>query len=118
VATEVVDACYVVHRRMGPGLLESVYEACLAAELTKRGFVVGRQVKVPIIYDGMALDEGFRIDLLVNDLVIVEVKAVEKLHPVCQSQVKTYLRLTNKRVGFLVNFNVLRIMDGLKRIVL
>jgi GxxExxY protein len=117
IATAVVDSCFVVHKRIGPGLLESVYKACLAAELRKRGFTVLREVKVPISYDGVELDEGFRIDLLVNDLVIVEVKAVEKMIPVFDAQILTHLRLTNKRLGFLVNFNVILIKDGIKRIV-
>jgi GxxExxY protein len=117
VATAIVDACFVVHKRFGPGLLESVHQACLAAELRKRGFTVLREVMVPIHYDGMELEEGFRLDLLVNDLVIVEVKAVEKMVPVFDAQVLTHLRLTNKRLGFLINFNVLLIKDGIKRII-
>ena len=118
VATDVVDSCYVVHRHWGPGLLESAYEACLAAELRKRGHVVGRQVKVPLVYDGVELDEGFRIDLLVDDLIIIEVKAVEKMIPVFEAQVQTYLKLTGKRLAFLVNFNVVRIKDGIQRVIL
>jgi GxxExxY protein len=117
VATAVVDACFVVHKRLGPGLLESVYKACLTAELRKRGFTVVREMKVPIFYDGIELDEGFRLDLLINDLVIVEAKAVEKMIPVFDAQILTHLRLTNRRLGFLVNFNVPRIKDGIKRVI-
>jgi GxxExxY protein len=117
IATAIVDSCFVVHKRFGPGLLESVYKACLAAELRKRGFTVVREMKIPIFYEGIELDEGFRLDLLVNDLVIVEAKAVEKIIPVFEAQALTHLRLTNKRLGFLVNFNVVLIKDGIKRIV-
>ena len=117
VATAVVDSCFVVHKRFGPGLLESVYQACLAAELRKRAFTVLREVKVPIFYDEVQIEEGFKLDLLVNDLVIVEVKAVEKMIPVFDAQLLTHLKLTNKQLGFLVNFNVLLIKDGIKRII-
>ena len=117
VATAIVDSCVTVHKRFGPGLLESVYKACLAAELRKRGFTVLREVMVPIHYDGIELEEGFRLDLLVNDLVVVEVKSVEKIIPVFDAQVLTHLKLTNKRLGFLINFNVLLIKDGIKRII-
>src|SRR5438105_3226616 len=115
IATAIVDSCFVVHKRFGPGLLESVYKACLAAELRKRGFTVLREVMVPIFYDGLELDEGFRIDLLVNDLVIIEVKAVEKMIPVFDAQTLTYLKLTAKRLAFLVNFNVVLIKEVIKR---
>ncbi len=118
IATDIVDSSFKVHFRYGPGLLESVYEACLAAELRKRGYTVGRQVKVPIIYEGVELDEGFRIDLLFKDLVIIEVKAFEKMIPVFEAQVMTYLKLTGKRLGFLINFNVVRIKEGIQRVIL
>lgn len=117
VATAIVDACYTVHKRFGPGLLESVYKACVAAELRRKGFTVLREVKVPIIYEGVELEEAFRIDLLVNDLVIVEAKAVEKMIPIYDAQLLTHLKLTNKRLGFLVNFNVLLLKDGIKRVI-
>jgi GxxExxY protein len=116
IAAAIVDACYVVHKKFGPGLLESVYRACLAAELRKRGFSVLREVRVPIFYEGIELDEGYRLDLLVNDLVIVEVKAVECMIPVFDAQLLTHLKLINKRLGLLVNFNVVLIKDG-KRII-
>src|SRR5882724_5499718 len=90
IATAVVDSCFVVHKRFGPGLLESLYKACLAAELRKRGFTVQREVRVPIIYDNIEIEEGFRLDLLVDNLVIVEAKAVEKMIPVYDAQLLTY----------------------------
>jgi GxxExxY protein len=113
----IVDAAYTVHTRLGPGLLESVYEVAVARELTKRGLKVARQVPIPIAYDGTVFDEGFRADLLVEDMVIVELKSVEELHPVHPKQLLTYLRLADKRVGLLINFNVPKIKDGIKRIV-
>ncbi|HEY7116481.1 MAG TPA: GxxExxY protein [Tepidisphaeraceae bacterium] len=117
VCREVVDAAFKVHQKMGPGLLESVYEACLAYELTKRGLRVQIQVPVPVVYDGVTLEVGFRLDLLVEDLVIVELKSVEKMEPIFQAILQNYLRLTGKRVGFLINFNVVMFKDGVKRIV-
>lgn len=117
IATAIVEAAYRVHSRMGPGLLESVYEACMTHELHKLGFNVQRQLPVPIIYDGVALDEGFRLDLLVNGLVVVEIKAVEKTTTVHFLQVKTHIRLMALRLGFLINFNVPRIKDGIRRVI-
>jgi GxxExxY protein len=117
VATIIVDAAFKVHDRLGPGLLESLYQRILAYELTKRGLRVQREVVVPIIYDGVRFDDGLRLDLLVEDLVIVEVKAVEKHNPLHDAQLLTYLKLTNKRLGLLINFNVKLIKDGIKRIV-
>src|SRR5687768_14481628 len=113
VATQIVDAAYRVHQKTGPGLLECAYEACLVYELSKRGLKVLRQVIVPIIYDGVTLDTGLRIDLLVEDCVIVEIKAVEKLHPIHEAQVLTYLKLTGKKLGLLINFNVEVIRTGM-----
>src|SRR4051812_18868823 len=94
VATQIVDAAFKVHSQLGPGLLESIYEKCLAYELTKRGFKVQRQVLVPIIYDGVRLEEPLRLDLLVEEAVIIEVKAVEKMHPVFDAKMLTYLKLS------------------------
>ncbi len=111
VATAVVDSAYKVHSTLGPGLLESVYAVCLTHELRSRGFKVEREVPVPVVYDGVALEAGFRIDLLVNDLVVVELKAVQEMHPIFKAQI-----LTRKRLGFLINFNVQFIKDGLRRI--
>ena len=118
VATAVVDAAFRVHSGLGPGLLESAYELCLVHVLTKRGLKVERQVTVPIDFDGARLDAGFRLDLLVDGCLVVEVKAVEAIAPVHKAQVLTYLKLTGHRLGFLINFNVPLIRDGIKRIAL
>ena len=118
VATAVVDAAFRVHVALGPGLLESVYEACLAHELQKRGLAVGRQVTLPVVYDGERVDAGLRLDLVVEDSVIVELKAVEKLVPLFEAQLLTYLKLSGKRLGFLINFNVPLIKEGIKRFAL
>ena len=117
-ATEIVDASFRVHRELGPGLLESVYEVCLEHELDRRGLKVCRQVSLPVIYDTIRVDAGFRLDLVVEDAIIVELKAVDALLPVHLAQVLTYLKLGNYKLGFLVNFNVTRIKDGIRRIVL
>jgi GxxExxY protein len=117
VAREVVDAAYKVHRALGPGLLESVYEAVLHGELSRRGLKVERQVPVPIAYEDLQFDEGFRADLIVADCVILELKSVEKLAPVHFKQLLTYLRLADKRLGLLINFGEALIKDGLHRVV-
>jgi GxxExxY protein len=117
IATLIVDAAFAVHQRLGPGLLESVYEECLAYELRKRGLNAARQVVVPIQYDGVVLESTLRLDLLVEDQVIVENKAVEQMIPLFQAQTLTYMKLARKRLGFLINFNVVRIKDGIKRLV-
>ncbi len=116
-ARAIVDAAIKVHKTLGPGLLESVYEACLYHELLQRGLRVERQVAVPIVYDGITLREGLRLDLLVNNLVICELKAVESLQPVHQAQLLTQLRLSGKRLGLLLNFNVALMKDGIRRLV-
>ncbi|HEY2413538.1 MAG TPA: GxxExxY protein [Pirellulaceae bacterium] len=116
VASIIVDAAIAVHRALGPGLLESVYEVCLAHELRKRGLKVERQIPVPIQYDGLQFEEGFRCDLLVDSRIICEIKSVQELHPVFTAQVLTHLRLTNLRLAFLINFNVKLLKDGLHRI--
>ena len=113
----VIGLAIEVHKLLGPGLLESVYEECLCLELSEAGIPVRRQIKVPIVYRGRLLDEGFRADVVVNDELIVEIKAVEQILPVHQAQLLTYLRLTGLRVGLLMNFNVMRLKDGLKRFV-
>jgi GxxExxY protein len=115
IADAIVDSAFKVHSTMGPGLLESVYEICVAHELTKRGYKVRRQVEVPVIYDGIRFDMGFRLDLIVNELVIVEVKAVEESHPVHEAQLLSHMKLLGKRLGFLINFNVPLIKHGIKR---
>jgi GxxExxY protein len=117
VATQIVDAAFKVHSTLGPGLLESVYETCLVHELEKRDLTVRKQITLPVIYDELRLDAGLRLDLLVEDRVIVELKAVERLLPVFEAQVLTYLKLTGKRLGLLINFNVPRIKDGIKRFI-
>ena len=113
----VVDACYHIHTGLGPGLLESVYEAVLAKELERRGLQVRRQVSVPIVWEDLSFDEGFRADLIVEDKIIIELKSVEKLVPVHAKQLLTYLRLTKIRLGLLVNFGEALIKDGIKRVV-
>lgn len=118
IATQIVDAIFKVHATFGPGLLETIYEQCLVLELEARGLKVQRQLLVPIVYLGKTIEPGLRLDLLVEDRIIVECKAVETMNPVYQSQTKTYLKLANKRLGILVNFNVPLIKDGLKRIIL
>jgi GxxExxY protein len=117
-AKVVVDAVYSVHRNLGPGLLESVYEACLAHKLRKREVPFQAQLSLPVIYDGERLDAGLRLDLLVGDCLIVELKSAEKMIPLYDAQVLTYLKLTGHRLGLLVNFNVPLIKDGIRRIVL
>ncbi len=116
IAKIVVDAAYHIHRRLGPGLLESVYEVILAYALSSRGLNAERQVPVPIVFDGMKFDEGFRPDLIVEDKVIVELKSVEKIAPVHKKQLLTYLRLADKRLGLLINFGASLIKDGIFRV--
>src|SRR5215207_6410994 len=118
VATAIVDSAFKVHTRMGPGLLESAYRTLMVYELRKRGFDVGYEVPVPLVYDDVKLDAGYRLDLLVNQCVVVEIKAVEKIIPIHEAQLMTYLKLTNVRLGLLINFNTKLIKDGIKRIVL
>jgi GxxExxY protein len=118
VAAVIVDAGYQVHKALGPGLLESAYEECLAYELAEQGLSVRRQVGMPITYKAMKLDAGYRLDLIVQSLVVVEVKAVENLLPIHQAQLLTYLRLSACRVGFLMNFTVPVIKSGIRRIIL
>ncbi|HEC35628.1 MAG TPA: GxxExxY protein [Anaerolineae bacterium] len=118
IAREIVASAYAVHSALGPGLLESVYEVCFCHELTKRGLSYRRQVVVPIVYDGTTFNEGLRLDVLVEELVICELKAVETMHPVFMAQMLTYLKLTGKRLGFLINFNVPLIKQGIKRVIL
>jgi GxxExxY protein len=113
----VLDAAYCVHTALGPGLLESVYETCLAYEIRARGSVVETQVAVPVTYKDIRLEDGLRLDLLVDKCVIVEIKAVEVMNPVFEAQLLTYLRLTGVRLGFLINFTVPHLKDGIKRMI-
>lgn len=117
IAKVIVDAAYHIHVRLGPGLLESVYETILAYELKKRGLRVIRQKPIPVVYDELQFDEGFRADLLVQDLVIVELKSVEKIIPVHKKQLLTYLKLADRRLGLLINFGESLIKDGITRMV-
>ena len=117
VASIVVDTCYKIHSRIGPGLLESVYEVILATELKNKGLEVKRQASIPIIWDSTIIHEGFRADLLVNDILIIELKSVEKLASVHAKQLLTYLRLSDKRLGLLINFGETLIKNGIKRVV-
>ena len=104
-----------MHTRLGPGLLESAYEGCLAQELGLRGLHVQTQVALPVFYEGVKVEVGYRIDLMVEDLIVIEVKSVETLLPVHEAQIITYLKLSEKRLGFLMNFNVRLIKEGLRR---
>jgi GxxExxY protein len=113
----IIGAAIAVHRELGPGLLESNYEACLAYELAERGHRVDRQVALPVRYCGVRVECGYRIDLRVDNRVLVELKAVERIGKIHEAQLHTYLRLTDLHLGLLMNFNVLRLTDGLKRIV-
>ena len=113
----VIGAAIAVHRELGPGLLESAYEACLVFELMDRGYRVVDQLELPVFYRGQSIDAGFKIDLLVNEAVIVELKAVDRMIPVYDAQLLTYLKLTQLNLGLLMNFNTVKVIDGVKRIV-
>ncbi len=116
-AKAVVNAAFKVHTELGPGLLEGVYEVCLAHELIKRGLKVDRQVALPVLYDGVKIEAGLRLDILVEGKLIVELKAVENLLPVHKAQMLTYLKLSSRCLGLLINFNVPLIKDGIKRVI-
>ena len=111
----IVNAAFKVHKELGPDLLEKVYEVCVAHELRKAGYDVKWQLDIPIIYDGIQFNEGLRLDLLVNDLVIAELKAIESINPVWGAQIISHLKLTKLNLGYLINFNVPLIKDGIKR---
>jgi GxxExxY protein len=117
VSHAVITAAMRVHSELGPGLLESAYAACLQHELTKAGLRSDAQVGLPVVYDGVKLDLGYRIDLLVEDLVIVELKSVDAIAPVHQAQIISYLKLSGRSLGLLINFNVAHLKDGIKRFV-
>ena len=114
----VMDAAFAVHRELGPGLLESVYEHCLAQDLVRAGLHVDRQVAVPVTYRGERIDAGFRLDLLVERQVVVEIKSIDALGPIHTAQLLTYLRFSQLRLGYLINFNTARLRDGFRRLVL
>jgi GxxExxY protein len=118
IAKQIVDIAINIHKELGHGLLESVYAKCFYYELTKRNIPFIKQEEVPIIYQTLHIDDGLRLDLLVDDLVIVEFKAQENYHPVWETQLLSYLKLTKKRLGFLINFHVPLMKDGIKRMVL
>ena len=118
IAKIIVNAAYTVHKNLGPGLLESVYEPCFCHELSKKGAEYKRQVLVPLIYDGIQFAEALRLDVLVEDKIICELKVVDALASVHTAQILTYLKLTEKRLGFLINFNVPIIKQGIKRVIL
>ena len=117
IARILVDVAFKIHTTLGPGLLESVYETVLFYELTRRGLKVLRQVGIPLVYEGMLLEEAFRADLIVEDKVVVEIKSVEQIAPVHKKQLLTYLRLADKRLGLLINFGEALIKDGITRVV-
>jgi GxxExxY protein len=116
VARVIIKAALKIHSALGPGLLESAYEACLAHELTQAGLTIRRQVLLPIKYDGMQLDAGYRLDLLADECVVVELKAVERIMPIHTAQLLSHLRLGGFKLGMLLNFHVLHMRDGIKRI--
>ncbi|WP_281297635.1 GxxExxY protein [Flavobacterium limnophilum] len=117
IAKIIVNSAFKVHKNLGPGLLERVYEVCLAYEIRKAGLNVQSQIDIPIIYDGVTLKEKLRLDLILENIVIVELKAVEIVNPVWQSQIISHLKLTDNQLGFLINFNVPLIKNGIKRFI-
>lgn len=117
VGKAVLNAAFKVHTALGPGLLESVYETCTAFELTQSGLQAPTQVVLPVTYQGIKMDAGLRPDMVVEERVIVEFKSVDTMHPIFDAQLITYLKLTGIRLGFLINFNVIHLKDGIKRIV-
>ncbi len=118
VATALIDAAFAVHKTLGPGLVEPVYEACLCYELSQRNIKFRKQLDLPVVYKNVRLDAKLRIDLLVEECLIVELKSVERIHPLFEAQLLTYMKLTNQRLGLLINFNVPLFKDGIKRMIL
>ncbi|MFO0355940.1 MAG: GxxExxY protein [Sphingobacteriaceae bacterium] len=116
IGNDLIDSAIHIHRQLGPGLFEKVYETCLAYELEKKGYKVVRQLKLPIEYNGVSLESGFVIDLLINDLVIIELKAAESYNKIWEAQLMTYLKLSYLRLGYIINFNVPLVKNGIKRI--
>jgi GxxExxY protein len=117
VGKHIVDSAIKVHRALGPGLLESAYQACLTYELRQRGLKVECEVELPVIYEGFRVDAGYRLDMLIEDCVVVENKAIERILPIHEAQLLTYLRLRNCRLGYLINWNVSLIKGGIHRFV-
>jgi GxxExxY protein len=116
IAKLTVDSANIVHHNLGPGLKEKTYEKCLARELSKKGLTVKRQINLPVIYDGEYLDDSYRVDIIVENKLIIEVKSVERLTPLHQLQVQTYLKFSGKHLGLLINFNTEILADGIKRV--
>lgn len=114
----IVDAAYNVHKNLGPGLLEKVYEVCFCHELSKRGLKYRRQIDIPIVYDSISFEEGLRLDVLVEDCVICELKALENVNPVWEAQILSHLKITGLRLGYLINFNVSIMKQGIRRFVI
>lgn len=117
IGKKIVDAAYSVHKNLGPGLLEKVYEICFCHELKKRGLTYQRQINIPVVYDGITFDEGLRLDVLVEDQVICELKAIEIVNPIWEAQILSHLKITEKRLGHLINFNVSNIGAGIRRFI-
>lgn len=117
IGKEIIDCAFRVHKELGPGLLERIYETCFCHELDKKGIDFKRQVPIQIIYDGIIFDEGLQLDVLVENLIICELKAQENINPVWHAQILSHLKLTKKRLGYLINFNVPLIKDGIKRFI-
>ncbi len=117
IGKHIVNAAFIIHKALGPGLLEKVYEVCLCHELRKAGLSVERQLDIPIVYDGIIFEEGLRLDILVENSVIIELKAVDIVNPVWEAQIISHLALTGKQLGYLINFNVSLIKDGIRRYV-
>jgi GxxExxY protein len=117
VATQVVDSCVRIHRELGPGLLESTYQACVVYELRSRNLEVNSEIELPVVYGGLKIEAGYRIDMLVGNCVVIENKSVSTLLPVHEAQLLTYLKLSGYRLGFLLNWNIPLIKDGIKRMV-
>ena len=118
IGTVILDAAFAVHKELGPGLLESTYETCLSYESVQRGLMIETQIALPVVYKEVKLDCGYRIDMRANKKVIVEVKSVEALNDIHLAQILTYLKLSNCKLGYLINFNVVKLKDGIKRVVL
>ena len=118
IGKEIVNAAFQVHQELGPGLLEKVYEVCFCHVLSEKGFYIKRQIDIPIVFRGLIFEEGLRLDVMVNDLVICELKALENVNPVWEAQLLSHLKLTNNRLGYLINFNVPLIKNGIKRMVI
>ncbi len=118
IGRKIVDSAYRVHKKLGPGLLEKIYESCLTYELRKQNLKVQRQVSIPIQYDDLEFDEGFVADIIVEEKIIIELKAVDQINPVWKAQILSHLKLTKRRLGYLINFNTINIGKGINRLVL